>query len=64
MSAPFKGGTPSVALSAECRPAAPPGSSVCNQAQSDVASEEAKLPHKADLLQWYPVVSLGIGMRF
>lgn len=58
------GGTPSVTLNAQCGPAAPPGSSVCNQAQSDVASEEAKLRHKADILKWYPMVSLGIGVRF
>ncbi|MDE2262598.1 MAG: hypothetical protein KGL45_08760 [Gammaproteobacteria bacterium] len=58
------GGTPSVTLSAQCGPAAPAGSAVCNQAQSDVVAEEAKLRHKADILRWYPVVSLGIGVRF
>lgn len=58
------GGTPSVTLSAQCGPAAPPGSALCNQAQSDVASEEEKLRHKADFLQWYPMVSVGIGVRF
>jgi hypothetical protein len=58
------GGTPSVTLTAECGPAAPPGSSVCNQAQSDLGAEEAKLRHKADILQWYPVVNLGIAVRF
>jgi predicted nucleic acid-binding Zn ribbon protein len=58
------GGTPSVTLTAQCGSAAPAGSPVCNQAQSDVASEEAKLRHKADILQWYPVVSLGIAVRF
>jgi hypothetical protein len=58
------GGTPSVTLTADCGPAAPQGSPVCNQAQSDLATEQAKLRHKADILQWYPVVSLGIGVRF
>lgn len=58
------GGTPSVSLAAQCGPAAPAGSPACNQAQSDVASEEARLRHKADILQWYPMVSLGIGFRF
>jgi hypothetical protein len=58
------GGTPSVTLNAQCGPAAPQGSAVCTQAQSDVAAEEAKLRHKADILQWYPMVSLGIGVRF
>ena len=58
------GGTPSVALNAQCGPAAPMGSLACNEAQSDLASEQAKLRHKADILQWYPMVSLGIGVRF
>ena len=58
------GGTPSVNLSAQCGPAAPTGSPVCTEAQSDLASEEAKLRHKADILRWYPMVSLGIGVRF
>jgi hypothetical protein len=58
------GGTPSVNLNAQCGPAAPAGSPVCSEAQSDLASEEAKLRHKADILQWYPMVSLGIGVRF
>lgn len=58
------GGTPSVTLSAQCGPAAPPGSAVCSQAQSDVAAEEDMLRHKADFLRWYPVVSLGLGVRF
>jgi hypothetical protein len=58
------GGTPSVTLNAQCGPAAPSGSPLCDQAQSDVATEEQKLRHKADLLQWYPVVNLGIAVRF
>lgn len=58
------GGTPSVSLTAQCGSAAPPGSAICMQAQSDVASEEDKLRRKADFLRWYPVVSLGISVRF
>ena len=58
------GGTPSVSLTAQCGPAAPPGSAICAQAQNDVAFEEDKLRGKADFLRWYPVVSLGIGVRF
>jgi hypothetical protein len=58
------GGAPSVSLTAQCGPAAPPGSALCNQAQSDVASEEQQLRHKADFLRWYPAVSLGVGIRF
>lgn len=58
------GGTPSVTLTAQCGPAAPPGSALCGQAQSDVAAEEARLRQKADFLRWYPVASLGIAVRF
>ncbi|MGH8170416.1 MAG: hypothetical protein ACRETJ_07765 [Steroidobacteraceae bacterium] len=58
------GGTPSVSLDAQCGPAAPPGSAACDQAQADVATEQEKLRHKADILRWYPVVSLGIAVRF
>lgn len=58
------GGTPSVSLTAQCGPAAPPGSVLCDRAQSDVATEQQKLRHKADFLRWYPVVSLGVGIRF
>ena len=42
----------------------PAGSPACREAQSDLASEEAKLRHEADILRWYPMVSLGIGLRF
>jgi hypothetical protein len=58
------GGSPSVSLTAQCGSAAPPGSALCDQIQSNVATEEQKLRHKADFLRWYPVVSLGVGIRF
>jgi predicted nucleic acid-binding Zn ribbon protein len=58
------GGTPSVSLTAQCGPAAPSGSALCDQIQSNVLTEEQKLRHKADILQWYPVVNLGIAVRF
>ncbi|HEY6516563.1 MAG TPA: hypothetical protein VIY50_10500 [Steroidobacteraceae bacterium] len=58
------GGTPSVTLTATCGGAAPAGSPICNQAQYGLATEEAQLRHKADILRWYPMVSLGIGVRF
>jgi hypothetical protein len=58
------GGTPSVSLTAQCGPAAPPGSALCNEIQGNVASEEQQLRHKADILRWYPVVSLGVAVRF
>ena len=58
------GGTPTVSLSAQCGPAAPPGSALCDEIQGNVATEEQKLVSKADILRWYPVVSLGIAVRF
>jgi hypothetical protein len=58
------GGTPSVSLTAQCGPAAPSGSPLCDQAQGDVAAEQQKLRNKADFLRWYPMVSLGIALRF
>ena len=58
------GGTPTVSLTAQCGPAAPSGSALCNEIQSNVATEQQKLVSKADILRWYPVVSLGIAIRF
>jgi hypothetical protein len=58
------GGTPSVTLTAQCGPAAPAGSALCSEIQSNVGAEAEKLRHKADILQWYPVVSLGAAVRF
>ena len=58
------GGTPSVTLTAHCGSAAPAGSAPCNEALVSVAAEQAKLRDKADILRWYPVVSLGIGVSF
>lgn len=58
------GGTPTVSLTAQCGPAAPSGSALCNEIQSNVATEEQKLVSKADILRWYPMVSLGIAVRF
>ncbi len=57
------GGTPSVTLTAQCGPAAPPGSALCGEIQSNVTTEEQKLRDKADILRWYPVVSLGVAVR-
>lgn len=58
------GGTPTVSLSAQCGPAAPPGSALCNQIESNVVTEQQKLRDKADILRWYPVVNLGVAVRF
>lgn len=57
------GGTPSVALTAHCGPAAPPGSPLCDEIQGNAATEEQKLRHEAHILRWYPMVSLGIAVR-
>jgi hypothetical protein len=58
------GGAPTVSLTAQCGPAAPSGSALCNQIQANVATEEQKLVSKADILRWYPMVSLGVAVRF
>ncbi len=58
------GGTPSVSLTGQCGPAAPQGSALCDQIQGNVAAEEQQIRHKADFLQWYPMVSLGVAVRF
>lgn len=57
------GGTPSVSLMAQCGPAAPQGSALCNGIQGNVVTEEQKLRQKAHILRWYPVVSLGFAIR-
>lgn len=58
------GGPPSVTLTAHCGVAAPPGSVPCTEALLSVADEQAKLRDKADILRWYPVVTLGVGVSF
>jgi hypothetical protein len=58
------GGIPSVLLTAQCGPAAPSGSSVCDQGQANVVTEQRKLRNKADFLRWYPVLNLGVAVRF
>jgi hypothetical protein len=58
------GGTPSVSLTAQCGSAAPAGSPECDQAQANVVTEQQKLRNKADFLRWYPVLNLGVAVRF
>lgn len=58
------GGTPSVSLSAQCGPAAPPGSPACNQVQNSLASERAQLASDVTIAKWYPVLNLGVAFRF
>jgi hypothetical protein len=58
------GGAPNVSLTAACGPAAPPGSPLCSEIQSNVLVEQQHLAHQASFLRWYPVVSLGVAFRF
>lgn len=58
------GGAPQVTLAAQCGSAAPPGSPLCAAAQSDLQVERQRLQHKLDVLDWYPVVNLGVAVRF
>jgi hypothetical protein len=58
------GGTPNVSLSATCGSAAPTGSSICTQLQSDVQAERQKLQNDVTLVKWYPVLNLGLAYRF
>ncbi len=36
----------------------------CMTAPSDVGAERLKLQHKLNVVHWYPVVSLGVAVRF
>jgi len=58
------GGTPSVSLTAHCGVAAPPGSSACTQLQNSVAGEQAQLASNVTFVKWYPVLNLGVSLRF
>jgi hypothetical protein len=58
------GGTPSVSLAAHCGTAAPPGSPVCDQIQSQVPAERRKLQDDVTVAKWYPVVNVGVAIRF
>ncbi|HUA22532.1 MAG TPA: hypothetical protein VMA54_00285 [Steroidobacteraceae bacterium] len=39
-------------------------SSLCDQAQANVVTEQQKLRNEADFLRWYPVLNLGVAVRF
>jgi hypothetical protein len=58
------GGTPKTSLQAGCGPAAPAGSAICAQLQTDVQAEDAKLQNNVSLVTWYPVINLGVSYRF
>ena len=57
-------GSPKASLSASCGPAAPAGSAMCSSIHSAVAIEQQTLDHKVDIAKWYPVINLGIAVRF
>lgn len=57
------GGTPSVNLTAVCG-AAINGTPACTQLQNDTQVEIQKLKNDVSAVKWYPVVSLGLGIRF
>jgi hypothetical protein len=58
------GGTPEVNLSATCGPAISANPAACAQLQRDVQVEINELKNDASAVEWYPVISLGIGIRF
>jgi hypothetical protein len=58
------GGNPSVSLAAHCGVAAPPGTAACDQIQSQVPVERRKLQQDVTVAKWYPVVNLGLAVRF
>ncbi len=58
------GGTPDVSLTANCGTAAPSGTPLCTQLQSDTQAEKLKLQNDINLLRWYPVATLGFAYRF
>jgi hypothetical protein len=58
------GGTPDVNIRARCGTAAPAGSPQCARLQAAVDEERADLEEEVTLLEWYPVLSLGISVKF
>lgn len=58
------GGSPTVDLTATCGRAAPVGGATCNRLQMAIAEEEAELEENASIAEWWPVLSLGIAVRF
>ncbi len=60
------GGTPDVSLTASCNPSLPAAtcSAIQTQLQADLARETRELENDSSQIQWYPVVNIGIGIRF
>jgi len=53
---------PNATLTGTCGTALPAG--VCAQLQSDIRAEEGEFREAADDLRFYPVISVGFGLRF
>jgi len=53
---------PSTSLIAYCSPALP--ANVCAQLQGDARADEAELREQATEFRLYPVISVGLGLRF
>lgn len=56
------GGEPDVGLTATCGTGISP--TICNQLQADVQREIQELKDDVSTVEWYPVIQLGIGIRF
>lgn len=56
------GGDPEVTLAAQCGAGIP--TNRCTQLQNDAAVEIQKLKDDVTEVQWYPVINIGIGIRF
>ena len=57
-------GHPVVTLNAQCGSLAPAGSPLCSEIQTNAANEQRVLYNKINKFQWYPVVDLGVAVRF
>ena len=55
-------GTPDVNLTAQCGVSVP--TATCNRLATAVQEEEDEIADEAGLYEWYPVISLGIAVRF
>jgi len=55
-------GTISTTLNVNCNPSLP--SATCDQITADANAERADLEDKASRYRWYPVLSLGLGVKF
>ena len=55
-------GSPEVNLTARCGAAVP--TARCAQLQQEVDREEAEISEDATIYEWYPVISLGLAIRF